>query len=45
MLAAGERLTQEDLEGLRKVPGRPDCTHCINEWLVAGVVGAIPAVK
>lgn len=34
-------LTQEDLEGLEGVSGRPDCTICMN-WLAKGVVGALP---
>ncbi len=33
--------TQEDLEGIKGVPGRTDCTTCMN-WLVEGVVGALP---
>ncbi len=31
----GVSLTQEDLEGLKGVPGRPDCTICMN-WLAEG---------
>lgn len=38
----GKKLTQEDLEGLKGVPGRPDCTICMN-WLAEGVDGIIPA--
>jgi basic membrane protein A len=30
-------LTQSDLEGLSGVPGREDCTICMN-WLAEGVV-------
>ncbi len=33
--------TREDLEGLKGVPGRPDCTVCMS-WLAKGVVGALP---
>jgi hypothetical protein len=41
VLAAGQTLTQEDLEGIKGVAGRPDCTHCLN-FFVDGVVGEIP---
>ena len=36
----GQMLTQEDLEGLSKVKGRPDCSICMN-WLVEGTIGAV----
>jgi basic membrane protein A len=41
VVPAGARLTQEDLEGLSKLPGRPDCTVCMS-WLAEGIVGQIP---
>lgn len=37
----GTVLSQEDLEGITQIPGRTDCTLCMN-WLVEGVVGQIP---
>ena len=39
--ATGRTLSQEDLEGIRGVPGRPDCTLCM-DWLVEGVQGQLP---
>jgi len=42
ILPAGATLTQEDLEGLSKLPDRPDCKVCMS-WLVEGIVGTIPA--
>lgn len=33
--------TQEDLEGLKTIPGRPDCAICMN-WLVEGIIGQLP---
>ncbi|MBM4354914.1 MAG: BMP family ABC transporter substrate-binding protein [Deltaproteobacteria bacterium] len=42
ILSADAKLTQEDLEGLSKLPDRPDCTVCMG-WLVEGIVGTIPA--
>lgn len=41
VVAAGKTLTQEDLEGLSAVPGRPDCTICMT-WLAANVRGQLP---
>ncbi len=41
VVAAGATLAQEDLEGIRGVPGRPDCTLCM-DWLVEGVQGRLP---
>jgi basic membrane protein A and related proteins len=38
LLAAGQTLTQQDLEGL------PGCTVCMR-WLAEGIVGQIPAQK
>jgi basic membrane protein A and related proteins len=32
----GEKLTQSDLEGLKGIEGRPDCTFCMS-WLAEGV--------
>lgn len=40
VIPVGQRLTQEDLEGIRGVPGRPDCTVCMN-WLVEGIQGRL----
>ena len=40
----GKTLTQEDLEGLKGIPGRRDCTICMN-WLVEGIIGKIPGKK
>jgi len=37
IVPAGSALTQSDLEGLKDVEGREDCTYCMN-WLVEGVV-------
>jgi basic membrane protein A len=31
----GVSLTQSDLEGLKGIPGRPDCAICMN-WLAEG---------
>ena len=42
VLSAGQTMTQEDLEGLKGVPGRPDCTVCMS-WLAANVDGVIPS--
>mgnify|MGYP001308332206 FL=1 len=41
VLEAGQTLTQEDLEGIKGIPGRTDCTTCMN-WLVDGIVGRLP---
>ncbi|MBN2358608.1 MAG: BMP family ABC transporter substrate-binding protein [Deltaproteobacteria bacterium] len=41
VLAAGQVLTQEDLEGIRGIAGRRDCAICMN-WLVEGVSGELP---
>ena len=41
LLKAGEKLTQEDLEGLKDVPGRPNCKVCMN-WFVEEIIGEIP---
>jgi basic membrane protein A len=41
VLPAGQALTQEDLEGLTGVTGRPDCKVCMN-YFVDGIVGEIP---
>ncbi len=38
----GARLTQEDLEGLKGVPGRPDCKICMG-WLAENISGSLPA--
>ncbi|HOX43620.1 MAG TPA: BMP family ABC transporter substrate-binding protein [Myxococcota bacterium] len=38
----GKRLTQEDLEGLKGVPGRLDCTTCMG-WLADGIEGSLPS--
>ena len=40
VIPAGKRPTQEDLEGLKGVAGRPDCTICMN-WLVEGIHGRL----
>jgi basic membrane protein A len=37
IVPAGVSLTQSDLEGLQGIPGREDCTICMN-WLVEGIV-------
>lgn len=37
IVPAGVSLTQSDLEGLQAIPGREDCTFCMN-WLVEGIV-------
>lgn len=37
IVPAGVSLTQSDLEGLQAIPGREDCTLCMN-WLVEGIV-------
>lgn len=37
----GKTLEQEDLEGLKGIPGRKDCSICMN-WLVDGVIGQLP---
>ncbi len=37
LVPAGASLTQSDLEGLKGIEGREDCTYCMN-WLVEGVV-------
>ncbi len=42
VLAAGQRLSQEDLEGIRKIPGRQDCTICM-DFLVEGMIGTLPS--
>jgi basic membrane protein A len=36
IVPVGATLTQSDIEGLKDVPGREDCTYCMN-WLVEGV--------
>ena len=41
VLKKGEKLVQEDLEGIKGVAGRPDCTKCMN-FFVEGVIGEIP---
>jgi basic membrane protein A len=41
VVPAGKTMTQEDLEGIKGVPGRPDCVYCMN-FFVDGVVGEIP---
>jgi len=38
----GRTLSQEDLEGLKDVPGRPDCTICMS-WLAQGIQGTLPS--
>jgi len=42
VVAEGQALTQEDLEGLKGVPGRPDCTICMS-WLADNIDGTVPA--
>lgn len=37
-VAEGQRMTQEDLEGLKGISGRPDCGICM-DWLVEGIIG------
>ncbi len=37
IVPAGVTLTQSDLEGLQGIPGREDCTICMN-WLAEGIV-------
>ena len=37
IVPAGSSLTQSDLEGLKGIEGREDCTYCMG-WLVEGVV-------
>jgi len=41
VVPAGQKLTQEDLEGIKQVPGRPDCKTCMN-FFVEGIIGEIP---
>ena len=41
VLGAGQLLAQEDLEGIRGIAGRRDCTICMG-WLVEGVSGELP---
>ncbi|MFH1808209.1 MAG: BMP family ABC transporter substrate-binding protein [Pseudomonadota bacterium] len=41
ILDGDARLSQEDLEGIRGIPGRTDCTICM-DFLVEGMVGALP---
>ncbi|MBN2054674.1 BMP family ABC transporter substrate-binding protein [bacterium] len=38
---AGTSLTQEDMEGLKNIPGRQDCSICM-DWLVEGIIGEVP---
>lgn len=39
VVGEGKSLSQEDLEGLKQVPGRPDCTACVHQWLAEGIEG------
>jgi basic membrane protein A len=41
IVPAGKSLTQEDLEGVKGVAGRPDCAACMPIF-VDGVIGEIP---
>ena len=42
VVADNQVLTQEDLEGIKDIPGRPSCMVCMS-WLVEGMVGELPA--
>jgi basic membrane protein A len=44
VVAEGKTMTQEDLEGLRDIPGRTSCEICM-DWLVEGMVGTLPSKK
>ncbi len=37
----GKSLSQSDLEGIKNVPGRPDCKICM-DWLAEGTAGQLP---
>lgn len=41
VVAEGQSLKQEDLEGLKGVPGHPDCTICMN-WLASNIQAQLP---
>ena len=41
VIPAGKALTQEDLEGISGIAGRPDCTVCMS-WMAEGMVGSLP---
>lgn len=41
VVESGKQMSQEDLEGIVNIPGRTDCTLCMN-WLVEGIKGELP---
>ena len=41
VIKAGQKPTQEDLEGIKGIPGREDCHICM-DYFVEGIVGEIP---
>lgn len=40
VLAPGQQMSQEDLEGITGIPGRTDCSVCMN-WLAEGMTGTL----
>ena len=41
VIKKGEKLTQEDIEGIKGIPGREDCHICMG-YFVEGIIGEIP---